>query len=76
MPMLPCVPYMCAAARMASVNYPVLLLPFSNAEIIGGTTSDFCGSYKVTEPSCTGTSSRKRNIGYYEGFSQDRPCDG
>ncbi|CAD0097720.1 unnamed protein product, partial [Aureobasidium mustum] len=43
---------------------------------LGGTTSDFCGTTSVTEPSCGGTSSAKRTVGYYEGFSQNRACDG
>ncbi|KAH8653610.1 hypothetical protein BX600DRAFT_526827, partial [Xylariales sp. PMI_506] len=41
-----------------------------------GTTSEFCGTTTVTRPSCSGTSaSDGRFIGYYEGWSQDRPCD-
>lgn len=43
----------------------------------GGTTEDFCGDNTVSQPSCSETSSSSaRNIGYYEGWSQDRACDG
>ncbi|EPE06529.1 chitinase class V [Ophiostoma piceae UAMH 11346] len=41
-----------------------------------GTTSDFCGDKKVKKPSCGGTSSKGRTIGYYEGWSSTRACDG
>jgi chitinase len=41
-----------------------------------GTTADFCGDTTVTSPSCSGTSASGRTIGYYEGWSLDRPCDG
>ncbi|KAK7958032.1 glycoside hydrolase family 18 protein [Apiospora saccharicola] len=41
-----------------------------------GTTEDFCGDKKVKKPSCKGTSSNKRTIGYYEGWSTTRACDG
>lgn len=40
-----------------------------------GTTSEFCGNATVAEPSCSGTSSSGRTIGYYEGFAVMRPCD-
>ena len=40
-----------------------------------GTTPDFCGSSTVTRPSCSGTSSTKRTVGYYESWSVSRPCD-
>ncbi|KAH8660501.1 hypothetical protein BX600DRAFT_400333 [Xylariales sp. PMI_506] len=41
-----------------------------------GTTSDFCGETTVSEPTCSGASaSTGRSIAYYEGWSQDRPCD-
>ncbi|RFU25496.1 hypothetical protein B7463_g10848, partial [Scytalidium lignicola] len=40
-----------------------------------GTTTDFCGTATVAEPSCSGTSSFGRAIGYYEGWSTTRPCD-
>jgi chitinase len=40
-----------------------------------GTTSDFCGSVTVTAPSCSGSSSSKRTIGYYESWGIGRPCD-
>ncbi|KAH8800155.1 hypothetical protein F5884DRAFT_904862 [Xylogone sp. PMI_703] len=39
-----------------------------------GTTEEFCGDTTVANPSCTGTSV-KRNIGYYEGWSNSRACD-
>lgn len=39
-----------------------------------GTTSDFCGDTTVTRPSCSGTSSDARTIGYYEGWSLERSC--
>ena len=41
-----------------------------------GTTSDFCGNKTVNKPSCGGSSSNKRTIGYYEGWSTTRACDG
>ncbi|MCJ1347172.1 hypothetical protein MMC31_005393 [Peltigera leucophlebia] len=41
-----------------------------------GTTSEFCASSKVKSPSCSGTSASARTIGYYEGWSTSRPCDG
>ncbi|KAL8862688.1 MAG: hypothetical protein Q9178_001186 [Gyalolechia marmorata] len=40
-----------------------------------GTTSDFCGTEQVKKPSCSGTSSNQRTIGYYEGWSTTRACD-
>lgn len=40
-----------------------------------GTTEDFCGDSTVTQPSCSGTSSTKRMIGYYEGWNHERACD-
>ena len=40
-----------------------------------GTTSDFCGSQQVKSPSCSGSSSNKRTVGYYEGWSISRSCD-
>ncbi|PYH98157.1 glycoside hydrolase [Aspergillus ellipticus CBS 707.79] len=39
-----------------------------------GTTSSFCGDTTVTQPSCDGTSSDARTIGYYEGWSLERSC--
>ncbi|KAK3691994.1 hypothetical protein B0T22DRAFT_474971 [Podospora appendiculata] len=42
-----------------------------------GTTEDFCGKEKVLQPSCSGkTSASQRIIGYYEGWSSTRVCDG
>lgn len=40
-----------------------------------GTTSEFCGDKTVTAPSCSGSSSSKRTIGYYESWGIGRPCD-
>ncbi|KAJ7932984.1 glycoside hydrolase superfamily, partial [Mycena leptocephala] len=41
-----------------------------------GTTSEFCGTQTVTEPSRPGrSSSNQRTIGYYEGWSISRTCD-
>ena len=40
-----------------------------------GTTPEFCGNSTVTAPSCSGSSSSNRTIGYYEGWSIGRPCD-
>ncbi|KAL5041333.1 hypothetical protein BDW71DRAFT_201451 [Aspergillus fruticulosus] len=46
-----------------------------------GTTDEFCGDGcqsncgAVTEPSCSGTSSDARYIGYYEAWNYQRPCD-
>ncbi|KAG4435727.1 hypothetical protein IFR05_008777 [Cadophora sp. M221] len=41
-----------------------------------GTTSDFCGTKTVSKPSCGGSTSNGRTIGYYEGWSTTRACDG
>ncbi|KAL4904228.1 hypothetical protein BDW74DRAFT_185842 [Aspergillus multicolor] len=42
-----------------------------------GTTEDFCGDEKVTKPSCPGGSSAgKKVIGYYEGWSTSKKCNG
>ncbi|KAF4552683.1 putative glycosyl hydrolases family 18 protein 1 [Elsinoe fawcettii] len=41
---------------------------------VGRTTADFCGDNKVKSPSCDGTSSNQRTIGYYEGWNLGRPC--
>ncbi|RDB24966.1 Chitotriosidase-1 [Hypsizygus marmoreus] len=40
-----------------------------------GTTEEFCGNVTVTAPSCSGSSSSKRTIGYYEAWGITRPCD-
>ncbi|KAJ5779984.1 glycoside hydrolase, partial [Penicillium paradoxum] len=49
-----------------------------------GTTDDFCADGcqagfgtcgSVPEPSCSGSSSTKRTIGYYEGWASQRSCD-
>jgi len=46
-----------------------------------GTTSDFCGTGcqngcdDVQRPSCSGSSSTKRTIGYYESWASERGCD-
>lgn len=40
-----------------------------------GTTSEFCGGKTVTSPSCGGTSSDARTIGYYEGWNLEHKCD-
>ncbi|KAH8811227.1 hypothetical protein F5884DRAFT_749620 [Xylogone sp. PMI_703] len=39
-----------------------------------GTTEEFCGDAIVPNPSCGGATV-KRNIGYYEGWSNTRVCD-
>ncbi|KAH8812727.1 chitinase [Xylogone sp. PMI_703] len=39
-----------------------------------GTTSDFCGAKTVVSPSCGGSSSDARTIGYYEGWNLEREC--
>ncbi|CAD0088215.1 unnamed protein product, partial [Aureobasidium mustum] len=39
------------------------------------TTKDFCGDKTVKQPSCSGTSSNQRSVGYYEGWSLTRSCD-
>lgn len=42
-----------------------------------GTTKEFCGDAKVKKPSCSGgTSAGKRVIGYYEGWSTAKSCNG
>ncbi|KAJ5621955.1 chitinase [Penicillium herquei] len=41
---------------------------------VAGTTSDFCGDATVNRPSCSGTSSDARTIGYYEGWSLEKTC--
>jgi len=40
-----------------------------------GTTSEFCGNPTVSTPSCSGSSSSKRTIGYYESWAIGRRCD-
>jgi len=40
-----------------------------------GTTSEFCGSKTVTSPSCSGSSSDARTVGYYEGWNLEHKCD-
>ncbi len=40
-----------------------------------GTTKDFCGTKTVVAPSCSGASSSKRTVAYYEGWSSTRTCD-
>ena len=40
-----------------------------------GTTPEFCGNKTVTSPSCSGSSSSKRTIGYYESWAIGRSCD-
>jgi hypothetical protein len=41
-----------------------------------GTTPDFCGDLVITNPSCpNGISANQKRIGYYEGWSDTRPCD-
>lgn len=39
-----------------------------------GTTKEFCGKKKVKRPSCSKNGSLNRVVGYYEGWSPDRPC--
>jgi chitinase len=39
-----------------------------------GTTADFCQGNVPTSPSCSGTSSDARTIGYYEGWNLERSC--
>ncbi|OHW97432.1 glycoside hydrolase family 18 protein [Colletotrichum incanum] len=39
-----------------------------------GTTPDFCDGKTVPNPQCSGSSSDKRTIGYYEGWNYQRPC--
>jgi len=39
-----------------------------------GTTEDFCSDNKVQRPSCSANSKLKRVVGYYEGWSHNRPC--
>ncbi|KAH7040899.1 chitinase [Microdochium trichocladiopsis] len=39
-----------------------------------GTTADFCDGKTVPNPKCSGSSSDKRTIGYYEGWNYKRPC--
>ncbi|KAK3299587.1 chitinase [Chaetomium fimeti] len=42
-----------------------------------GTTEDFCGDNKVKAPSCPdGTSANSKLIGYYEGWSTTKACNG
>lgn len=42
-----------------------------------GTTEEFCGKKKVKRPSCNSSSGKgfTRVVGYYEGWSQIRPCN-
>ncbi|KAJ5240268.1 hypothetical protein N7468_004887 [Penicillium chermesinum] len=37
-------------------------------------TEEFCGKKKVKRPSCSKSQDLRRVIGYYEGWSPDRPC--
>ncbi|KAM6535478.1 hypothetical protein FALCPG4_005038 [Fusarium falciforme] len=39
-----------------------------------GTIDSYCKGKKVTSPECSGRSSEKRTIGYYEGWNLERPC--
>ncbi|KFY76624.1 hypothetical protein V498_09544 [Pseudogymnoascus sp. VKM F-4517 (FW-2822)] len=39
-----------------------------------GTTPDFCQGNVPTSPSCSGSSSDARTIGYYEGWNLERDC--
>ncbi|KAJ5590784.1 CAZyme family GH18 [Penicillium hetheringtonii] len=39
-----------------------------------GTTKEFCGKKKVRRPSCSKNGSLNRVVGYYEGWSHNRPC--
>ncbi|OBT71283.1 hypothetical protein VF21_09607 [Pseudogymnoascus sp. 05NY08] len=39
-----------------------------------GTTPDFCQGNVPTSPSCSGSSSDARTIGYYEGWNLERSC--
>ncbi|CAM1502566.1 Fc.00g073420.m01.CDS01 [Cosmosporella sp. VM-42] len=39
-----------------------------------GTAKDFCKGKTVTSPTCSGKSSEKRTVGYYEGWNLDHPC--
>ncbi|KAF7544087.1 hypothetical protein G7Z17_g10230 [Cylindrodendrum hubeiense] len=39
------------------------------------TTKDFCGSKKVSRPSCAKDSGISRVVGYFEGWAQNRPCE-
>lgn len=67
---------MFAAANTASVASKSRgLVELIIANLIG-TTSDFCGTKSVKSPSCSGTSSMNRVIGYYEGWAQNRDCYG
>ncbi|KAL3476522.1 hypothetical protein BJX99DRAFT_270507 [Aspergillus californicus] len=70
-----CGPY----AEVANTTCPlnVCCSPFGFC----GTTEEFCGTDcqshcgAVTEPSCSGTSSDARYIGYYEAWNYQHPCD-
>ncbi|KAI2789668.1 hypothetical protein POX_d05163 [Penicillium oxalicum] len=39
-----------------------------------GVTKEFCGNKKVKRPSCSKTQDLTRVVGYYEGWSVQRPC--
>ncbi|KAJ5869329.1 CAZyme family GH18 [Penicillium solitum] len=39
-----------------------------------GTTKEFCGKKTVKRPSCSKNGSLNRVVGYYEGWSPERPC--
>ena len=38
-------------------------------------TEEFCGTKKVTRPSCSSKGPIERVVGYYEGWATGRPCD-
>ncbi len=40
-----------------------------------GMTDEFCGNKKVKQPSCGSGHNLPRVVGYYEGWSKDRPCN-
>ncbi|KAK2750070.1 hypothetical protein FQN57_004562 [Myotisia sp. PD_48] len=40
-----------------------------------GLTKEFCGDKKVKRPSCSENGGLNRVVGYYEGWSRERPCN-
>ncbi|KAL4734493.1 hypothetical protein BDV11DRAFT_212744 [Aspergillus similis] len=65
-----------------SLHFPTCGLPLlMELDRFCGTTEEFCGTDcqsncgAATEPSCSGSSSDARYIGYYEAWNYQRPCD-
>lgn len=74
--MLQIVPSTCVAANLDfAVCIQWVFTHCSHGLTVIGTTSEFCGSKTVTSPSCSGSSSDARTVGYYEGWNLEHNCD-